>query len=176
MAANRTNKEDSAYCAHPAEGCGCAGHRHDHNHDHDAHECRCEHHHSEQKAQTVSAHVGGGVALCKLSNHEDASVVSCVLELEGATLQSTCLAAALAGIATDVEKLGGIVGHIKCTAVGNEGTLRVSVTQAAVAPTIVVDNLEVLNEESEITIAIICFAISHQEILESLLVRLERLF
>ena len=154
----------------PTDSCG---------HSHDLEEtCGCghHHHHDEHDAKTVSANVGGGVALCRLSSHEGACIVSCSLELENATLSATCLANVLKAVASDMEKLGGIVGHIKCAAAENGKSLRISTTQAGLEPTLVVDGLEDLTDESEISIAVIVFGVEHGEILDSLLTRLEQVF
>lgn len=163
------------------EGCDCGHHyhhEHDHIHDHDhgSCDCGCNHQHHHDDAKTISANVGGGIALCKLTTHEGALVVSCALELENSTLSPACLASALAGVASDVEKLGGIVGHVKCAASNGEGSLHISVTQAGIEPTVMTSNLEVIDEDSEINIAVICFAVEHQELLDILLTRLERIF
>ena len=179
-------KRNSEHPVNHYEGCGCGHHhhhehKHDHIHEHDNGSCDCgcghqHHRHHSDDAKTVSANVGGGIAWCKLTAHEGALVVSCALELENSTLSPACLAAALAGVAYDVEKLGGIVGHVKCAASNGEGTLHISVTQAGVDPTVMVNNLEVLDEDSEINIAVICFEVEHQELLDILLTRLERIF
>ena len=39
-----------------------------------------------------------------------------------------------------------------------------------------IGNEEVLDEDSEVNIAVICFAVEHQELLDILLTRLERIF
>lgn len=179
-------KRNSGNSSEHGEDCGCGHHHnhheraHDHIHEHGHESCDCgcnhQHHHHDDEAKTISANVGGGIALCKLTTHEGALVVSCALELEDSTLSPSCLASALAGVAYDVEKLGGIVGHVKCAASNGEGSLHISVTQAGIDPTVVVNNLEVLDEDSEINIAVICFAVEHQELLDILLTRLERVF
>ena len=176
-------KRNSEHLVDHGESCGCGHHHHhehNHIHEHDGGSCDCgcnyQHHHHDDDAKTVSANVGGGIALCKLTTHEGALVVSCALELENSMLSSACLAAALAGVAYDVEKLGGIVGHVKCAASNGEGSLHISVTQAGIEPTVMANNLEVLDEDTEINIAVICFAVEHQELLNILLTRLERIF
>ncbi len=154
------------------EACDC-GHHHHHD---DNCGCGHHHHHDDHDAKTISTNVGGGVALCRSSSHEGAHIVSCSLELENATLSASCLANVLRAVASDMEKLGGIVGHIKCAAAEDGKSLRISTTQAGLEPTLVIDGLKDLTDESEINIAVIVFGVEHGEIIDSLLTRLEQVF
>ena len=166
----------------------CEHHEHhSHNHDyncgeHNEHhhetECCCEHHehHHHHEAETMSFNVGGGIALCRLSSHEEANIVSCTLELENTTLELQSLAAALAGVATDIEEAGGLIGHIKGAVQNGESFARISVTQAGTVPFVEANNLEILNGETDISLALIVFAVEHEQILDSLLVHLKHMF
>lgn len=158
-------------------GCGCEHETHDHGHEHGEEGCGgcgggCGHHHP--TSETVSANVGGGVALCRLSLHEGAVVISCNLELENATLTPSCLSRALQGVAFDVERLEGIVGHIKCAASSEAGTARISVTAGNLDPIVWIDGLDDLDEDADINIAVIAYAVKPKDLLEAFLARLER--
>ncbi|MDD6785416.1 MAG: hypothetical protein PUD81_04070 [Eggerthellales bacterium] len=155
--------------------CGC---EHEHHHEHHHEECGgcsgCGHHHDQPVSQTLSTSVGGGVLLMRATAHEGAIVVSCTLELEDSAVTPSCLARALQGVAFDVEQAGGIVGHIKCAAVSEKGSARISVTAANIEPTVQAEGLEALNEEADITIAVIVYAVEPPVLLEMLVTRLER--
>ena len=146
---------------HNDHECGC-GH-HEHQHDHSGSCCHKEHHHP--KTYTVAIHLGSALALCRLSNHEGALIASCTLELEGAHLTPALLAKALQHVASKIESEAGIVGHIKCTATDDTGTAHISVTQASVDPTIIVNGIDVFSEEAEINIVIIEYGIEHADLL-----------
>lgn len=172
--------EEKNHCVGAEEPCGCYGD--DSRHAQSLDECGCgrhhhDYHHDGRPAKSVSANVGGGIALCRLTSHGEANIVSCVLELEaGVNMDVACLAAALQGVASDVEKQGGIVGHIKCAASCGEDFVRISVIQSGVAPTIAGSGIDELNEDADISIACIVFALGHEEVLDALLTRLEHMF
>ncbi len=75
----------------------------------------------------------------------------------------------------DVENSGGIVGHIKCAASGPAGSANISVTQGNIDPTLLVEGLDMLDEASEIEIAVIVYAVEHDDVVDALLTRLERI-
>ena len=178
------NKVESDSNEHHEHSANCCGQHHDHRHDDDCCEHHhehgnsyCDHHHDHHhEAQTMSFNVGGGVALCRLSSHEEANIVSCTLELENTELELQSLAAALAGVATDIEEAGGLIGHIKCAAQNGESFARISVTQAGIDPFVESHNLEILNEETDISLALIVFAVEHEQIISALLVHLKHMF
>ena len=119
----------------------------------------------------MAINLGVALALCQLSSHEGAQIASCTLELEDAEnahLTPASLAKALSGLAFSIEDQGGIVGHIKCTAADNLGTAHISVTQAAVKPTVLVNGINEFSEEAEISIVIIEYGIEHADLLAML--------
>ena len=154
----------------------CEHHEHHHNHETECCGGHHEHHEHHHEAETLSFNVGGGVALCRLSSHEEANIVSCTLELENTELELQSLAAALAGVATDIEEAGGLIGHIKCAAQNGESFARISVTQAGIDPFVESHNLKILNEETDISLALIVFAVEHEQIISALLVHLKHMF
>ncbi len=178
------NKVESDSNEHHEHSANCCGQHHDHHHDddccehhHEHGDSYCDHHHDHHhEAQTMSFNVGGGVALCRLSSHEEANIVSCTLELENTELELQSLAAALAGVATDIEEAGGLIGHIKCAAQNGESFARISVTQAGIDPFVESHNLKILNEETDISLALIVFAVEHEQIISALLVHLKHMF
>ena len=168
--------EHHEHHSHNHDGNCCEHHEHHYNHETECCSGHHEHHEHHHEAQTMSFNVGGGVALCRLSSHEEANIVSCTLELENTELELQSLAAALAGVATDIEEAGGLIGHIKCAAQNGESFARISVTQAGIDPFVESHNLKILNEETDISLALIVFAVEHEQIISALLVHLKHMF